>query len=152
MCALIFFSEGFMAEDRITVTLKRDTAWILRNKLTLGPRFNEGGEFRDNGDAVYELRGMVNDALVALHSNPDEKDFPINITENQAWIIDQCIEFDGGGNRVKLLLQIVRGLWNFQHGVPELPVRTNKDPRAWWKKSVHQEYLPTPPEELDTPE
>jgi len=130
-------------ETRFTITLKRDIAWMLRAKLTLGPRFNNNPEYEENMDTVYELRGLVNDALVSLYSNYERKDYPIRINENQAWIIDQCIDFDGGGDRTKLLMQVIRGLWGLQHGIPELPVRTNRDPWGWVNNENSSYLLPT---------
>lgn len=130
-------------EERFTITLKRDTAWMLRAKLTLGPRFSMNPELEQNADSVYELRGFINDALVSLYSNTDRLDYPISINEDQAWIIDQIIDFDGGGDRTKLLMQIIRGLWGFNHGIANLPVRTNKDPWGWVTSKNSSYLLPS---------
>lgn len=134
-------SELSNSLSTFTIGLVPNTAWLLRSKITPGPRIQVAPENAALAETVYDLRNKVNDALVSFTSDPERKSFPITITEEQAWIIDQVVPYDGDGIGAKLLMQIIRGLWGIKHGISDFPVRTSKDPWQWFSKDAHGPLL-----------
>lgn len=105
------------------VTLGYDMAWVLSRRLQPGPS-TFGPPWRET---VVALRHKVDDVLLRFYDEgrplgegQDPEPIEISITEDEAWMIDQVINFDGiGGSGTQLLLQVFRGFWSVRFDLPQ---------------------------------
>ena len=125
------------------ITLTRRGAWIIQQ--TIKPGVPLGREMA--GSPVYlwqqqahALREKVNNTILRFEDEPETLDVDIDITAEEAWLLDQNlpIETTDGAN---ILLQIFRGLWSIEH--PELPTRMVQEPPLGLSKDIVKDMLET---------
>lgn len=107
--------------DEFDIALVPRTAWALRKNLT------PGGFDLPGRERLVCLREKINDAILRFVDEGDAlESVDISVTEYEAWIIDQVIEFDGiGGPGTDLLIQVFRGLWGLRYGLPTTLARVS---------------------------
>lgn len=134
-----------------TISLSHDMAWVLRNKILPGPRI-EGAPafaFSQADDLIRDLRVKVNSAILRFRDEPDLGEVKLPLTEDEGWLIDQAIYFDGlTGPGTQLLLQVFRGLWGIEYNLPENLV---EDPRGGWDNKVFRSLREGPPPRPPSP-
>lgn len=99
----------------LTIALDRDMAWVLSRRLQPGPGAF-GPPWRE---ILVPFRHKIDDALLRFHDGAhylnegqDPEPIEIGVTEDEAWMIDQVIAYDGiEGAGTQLLLQVFRGFW-----------------------------------------
>ena len=125
-----------MDTDRsFTVTLTPATAWLLRNKITPGPRIAimPSLQMEKIGEVVYGLRQKVNYSILRF-LDEDTNKVEIEVTEDEGWLIDDIIPFDGeGGIGTNILTQVLRGFWAVDHNLPQNLV---SDPKGGWDNRI----------------
>ena len=110
------------ALEKFDVVLSRDTAWMLQIAVRPGPKL-PGGTISDAAleyqKIGFTLRSKVNHAILRFEDEPETKTVDMTITEDEGWLIDQTVPFDGkGGAGTDLLLQTFRGFWKVEYQLP----------------------------------
>lgn len=73
---------------------------------------------------MLTLRRKVNDVILRFEDEPETQTVEIDIDEDEAWIIDQAVAYDGnGGSITELLICIFRGLWGLEYNLPSVLVQ-----------------------------
>ena len=125
-----------MDTDRsFTVTLTPATAWLLRNKITPGPPSAMISTPLSEvvGNIVYGLRQKVNYSILRFLDEGVNK-VEVDVTEDEGWLIDDIIPWDGdGGIGTSLLTQVLRGFWSVDHHLPQNLV---SDPKGGWDNRI----------------
>lgn len=115
--------DGLLGEpETFEVPLSHAAAWMISQKVCPGPSFGGHQAWKP----IVALRYKVNEILLKFDANPlpagappDDRTFPLTVTIDEAWILDQVVPFDNlGGACTKLLLDLYRGLWARYHGLP----------------------------------
>ena len=103
----------------ITITLTKNLAWFLREQIQPGPNLDMGGPAQKLSELGQNLRGKINRALLRFTDEEELEEVELDLEENEAWIIDNVIKYDGEGNPgTELLVQLFRGMWGNEYGLP----------------------------------
>lgn len=122
--------------------LNPETAWMIRGAILPGIGVDwPKDSIPAHADGVARtIRRKANNAILRMI---DEriKDVEVDCTEDEAWLLDGSIPFDGrGGSGTDLLLQIMRGLWYLdigQHLTGAAPLV--EDPRGEWSNTAFKQ-------------
>ena len=98
-----------------TLSLTRMSAWAIQQAVKPLATTATVEQRRD----MLHLRRKINDAILRFEDEPETLTVEIDVYEKEAWIIDQAVAYDGtGGHICDLLLQLFRGLWSLEYGLP----------------------------------
>ena len=107
-----------MGIDIFPLNLDEEMAWILRENLRPGI-LTEETLSKELHYWVSAIRQKVNAILLRFLDESDLNAAPIYIGEKEAWIIDSVISYNGtGGSGTEILIQLFRGLWGLEFGLP----------------------------------
>ena len=124
------------------ITLTRTGAWMIQQTIKPGVPLGD----LMSGTPVYlwqqqahMLREKINNTILRFEDEPETVDVDIEITPEEAWLLDQNlpVETNDGAN---LLLQIFRGLWRLEN--PDLPTKIVQEPLQL-SKDVIKDILDT---------
>ena len=124
-----------MGVEQFPIQVDDGMAWLLREQLRPGMAVSNAPDNAQEWQRwVFELRQKVNDTILRFLDEPDLNVLPIHIGEQEAWIIDAVVPYDGtGGSGTEILIQLFRGLWGLEFGLPTelvpepLPIATAPD-------------------------
>lgn len=124
------------------ITLTRTGAWMVQQ--TIRPGVPLGDQM--SGTPVYLwqqqahlLREKINNTILRFEDEPETADVDIEITPEEAWLLDQNLPVETNDG-VNLLLQIFRGLWGINN--PGLPTKIVQEPLGQ-SKDVIKDILDT---------
>ena len=104
--------------DSFPLHIDEEMAWLLREQLRPGI-LTEETISKELHHWVSAIRQKVNAILLRFLDESDLNSAPIYIGEKEAWIIDSVISYDGtGGSGTEILIQLFRGLWGLEFGLP----------------------------------
>ena len=106
------------------LTLTRTGAWIIQQLVRPGVPLGhmmEGSPVHLWQQYAMQLREKVNNTLLRFEDEPETKQIDIDVTREEAWLLDQNINVDMGmrNDGADILLQLFRGLWTLDN--PGLP-------------------------------
>ena len=123
-----------MTERTFPLKLSHDAAWFLRNRITPGPHLNITGFPTSAQEMLQDFRKKINSAILRFKDEEGLEEVEIDVGEDEAWLLDQALPFDGlDGICTQLLTQVFRGLWGLEHGIPG---QLADDPRAGWNNQT----------------
>ena len=106
------------------VKLTYEAAWVLRSQVRPGicpPNILPDAALLMDKE-VRNFRHKVDDVILRFNDEEDvfEKgEIEVDLTENEGWIIDASIKYDGPtGWGTDLLTQVFRGFWSLRTGLP----------------------------------
>ena len=120
------------------ITINRSGAWFIQQTIRPGVPLGD----MMMGTPVYLwqqharlLREKVNNSIIRFEDEPETENVDIDITPEEAWLLDQNVPMDGTAHEsADLLLQIFRGLWGLEH--PGLPIKMIQEPLQPSKDTV----------------
>ena len=126
------------ANPTFPIVLTRDSAWMLATLITPGPIMDGLGDGMTRSLLTLgrELRHKINRALLNLYDEEDTETVEVRFDENEAWLLDQAVRFDGPeGAGTSILIQLYRGLvglelgpsLGFEKGMDDFPKGVVKD-------------------------
>ena len=112
---------------------------MLRDRILPGPIVKQPKLPVELRGILHGIRSKVNSAILRFEDEDELEEVEIDLTPNEGWILDQALAFDGKkGAQTNLAVQIMRGLWSSELG---LPSRVVKDPWQEWNKEEYTNML-----------
>lgn len=112
------------------ITINRRGAWFIQQTVRPGVPLGDtmvGTPVYLWQQHAHSLREKVNNTILRFEDEPETENVDINITSEEAWLLDQNVPVDGTPNEgADLLLQIFRGLWSLDN--PGLPTTIVQEP------------------------
>ena len=123
------------------LTINLEAAWYIRNIVRPGIEVEWPLDSpQAKADAVARsLRRKINTIILRM-LDEGTSSVEMDCTEDEGWIIDANISYDGGGAGTALLIQLFRGFWYLDIGqhITNTPDIVD-DPRAGWSNTKLKE-------------
>jgi hypothetical protein len=137
-----------MTDDPKTIfplRLNPNTAWVIRGTVRPGINVDwPADSIPEQADVCARvLRRKTNNAILRM-IDEEISDVEIDCTENEAWLLDSVIPFDGPeGPGTDIILQLMRGLWFLDIGQHLSPGHDLvEDPRGAWSNDTFKRLQP----------
>lgn len=124
---------------KIPIEMTKNLAWFLREQLRPGPAIGDEHPMSEGREKLRDLRMKIDALILRFQDEEDLETAEMRITQDEAWMIDHTVNYDGpDGTGTKILIQIFRGLWAEEMG---LPVDVVEDPRQDWSNEMFKNMV-----------